>query len=88
MAHRAQVNATATSCGVLNGTYQGHGTLVDGQMDLVATSVGRTATGMCVVGVERRYRIDGDEITYELDMATETTPMIRHLSGRLRRANG
>jgi hypothetical protein len=65
-----------------------HGTLVDGQMHLVATSMGRTATGMAVVGVERRYRIDGDEITYELDMATETTPMIRHLTGRVRRANG
>ncbi len=64
-----------------------HGTLVDGRMDLVATSMGRTATGMAVVGVERRYRIDGDEIAYELDMATETTPMVRHLSGRLRRAN-
>jgi hypothetical protein len=24
-----QLNATVTSCGVLNGTYQGHGTLVD-----------------------------------------------------------
>ena len=57
-------------------------------MDLVATSMGRTATGMAVVGVERRYRIDGDEITYELDMATGTTPMIRHLTGRVRRVNG
>lgn len=65
-----------------------HGTLVDGHMDLVSTSMGRTASGMAVVGVERRYRIDGDEIAYELDMATETTPMVRHLSGRLRRANG
>jgi hypothetical protein len=65
-----------------------HGTLVDGHMDLVSTSMGRTASGMAVVGVERRYRIDRDEIAYELDMATETTPMVRHLSGRLRRANG
>jgi hypothetical protein len=64
-----------------------HGTLVDGQMDLTATSMGRTATGMAVVGVERRYRIDGDEIAYELDMATETTPMIRHLTGRVRRVS-
>lgn len=64
------------------------GTLAEGRMDLVSTSVGRTTTGMAVVGVERRYRIDGDEITYELDMATETTRMVRHLSGRLRRAYG
>jgi hypothetical protein len=65
-----------------------HGTLVDGYMDLVATSMGRTATGMAVVGLERRYRIEGDEIAYELDMATETTPMIRHLTGRVRRISG
>ena len=64
------------------------GALTEGRMNLVSTSVGRTTTGMAVVGVERRYRIDGDEITYELDMATETTPMIRHLTGRVRRANG
>ena len=43
---------------------------------------------MAVVGVARRYRIDGDEIAYELDMATETTPMVRHLTGRVRRVSG
>ena len=32
--------------------------------------------------------IDGDEIAYELDMATETTPMVRHLTGRVRRVSG
>jgi hypothetical protein len=54
-------------------------------MDLRSTAVGRTATGMAVLGLERRYRLDGDEIAYEVDMATESTPMIRHLTGLLRR---
>ena len=44
----------------------------DGAMSLVSTSMGRTGTGMAVVGVERRYRIGEDEIAYEIDMATET----------------
>ena len=45
----------------------------------------RTATGMDVTGLTRRYRIDGDTLTYELDMATSGTPMTRHLGATLRR---
>jgi hypothetical protein len=48
--------------------------------------VGRTATGMDVVALERRYRVDGDVLAYELDMATEGTPLTRHLVATLRRA--
>jgi hypothetical protein len=38
-----------------------------------------------VRGLERRYRFDGDALTYEIDMATGTTPMTLHLTGSLRR---
>lgn len=56
-------------------------------IELATVSIGRTATGMDVVGLERRYRIEGDELRYEIDMATGTTPMTRHLTGALRRAS-
>jgi hypothetical protein len=59
---------------------------IDGNgITLSTTNVGRTATGMPLVGLVRRYRIDGDTLRYELDMATEATPMTRHLDGRLGR---
>jgi hypothetical protein len=48
-------------------------------------SVGRTRTGLDVVGLARRYRVVGDELTYEVDMATERTDMTIHLRGVLRR---
>ena len=47
--------------------------------------VGRTRTGLDVVGLERRYRVDGDLMTYEVDMATGRTAMTIHLRGELRR---
>jgi len=47
--------------------------------------VGRTTTGMPVTSLARRYRVDGRTLVYELDMATETTPMTRHLAAVLRR---
>lgn len=49
--------------------------------------IGRTTTGMEVVGLVRRYVVDGDAMTYEIDMATESTPMARHLTGRLDRVD-
>jgi hypothetical protein len=47
--------------------------------------VGRTHTGSDVTGLRRRYEVAGDTLTYELDMATERTPMTRHLAAALRR---
>jgi hypothetical protein len=61
------------------------GRLSDGVITLTTIDVGRTGTGMPLVGLVRRYRIDGDTMRYELDMATESTPMARHLTGELGR---
>ena len=47
--------------------------------------VGRTASGSDVTALERRYRVEGDVLTYQLDMATGTTPLGRHLTAELRR---
>jgi hypothetical protein len=66
-----------------------HGTLTDTAIDLRATGtdIGRTTTGMDVTGLARRYRVEGDTLTYELDMATSETPTTRHLDATLRRVS-
>jgi len=64
-----------------------HGTLADTTIDLTATAagIGHTASGVDVTGLARRYRVDGDTLTYELDMETSDTPMTRHLDATLQR---
>lgn len=64
-----------------------HGMVDDGGILLRGEEfgIGRAATGLDVRGLERRYRVDGDGLTYEIDMATGTTPMTLHLTGSLRR---
>ncbi len=61
------------------------GSYADGQMRLVSQHVGRTTTGMAVVSLERRYHLEGDRLSYELDMKTDDTGMTRHLNADLRR---
>jgi hypothetical protein len=61
---------------------------IDGSGVTFATEdgdVGRTHTGSDVTGVIRRYVVDGDTLSYEVDMATERTDMTIHLRGALRR---
>jgi len=55
------------------------------ELATVAGGVGRTTTGMAVTGLVRRYRVDGPTLVYEIDMATDATPMTRHLAAVLRR---
>jgi hypothetical protein len=64
-----------------------HGRLDGRELRLRGEEVGitRAATGSDVRGLERRYAVDGDTLTYELDMATGTTPLTLHLTGSLRR---
>ena len=49
--------------------------------------VGRTGTGMGVVSLQRRYRLDGDRLTYELDMQTDDVGMSGHLAAALHRVS-
>ena len=64
-----------------------HGSVDDGDIRLRGEelAIGRAATGLDVRGLERRYRVDGDSLSYEIDMATGTTPMTLHLTADLRR---
>ena len=66
-----------------------HGSVDGGTLILRAleAGIGRTATGMDVRGLERRYRVESDELTYVLDMATDSAPMTRHLEATLRRVS-
>jgi hypothetical protein len=62
------------------------GTLEGTSFSVTSCTVGRTATGDPVTGIERRLRVEADVLRYELDMALETTPLTQHLTGELRRA--
>jgi len=66
-----------------------HGAVQGTTLELTAeaSGIGHTATGMDVTGLIRRYRVGGDELSYELDMATTETPMTRHLEATLGRVS-
>jgi hypothetical protein len=62
------------------------GRRVGSTMELASDgAVARTRTGSAVTGLLRRYRIEGDEMTYQVDMAMDEVPMTRHLSATLRK---
>ena len=63
------------------------GTLEGTSIDLRSATMGRTRTGSAVMGVTRRYRVEGDVLRYELDMAMEGVPMTRHLDAELHRVS-
>ena len=62
------------------------GTLEGTTFELASSSVARTSTGLDATALVRRYRVDGDEMTYETDMSTERTPMALHLRAELHRS--
>jgi hypothetical protein len=64
-----------------------HGRLEGKRLTFVAGAgaIGRTRTGLDVTALERRYVVDGDTLSYAIDMATERTPMTLHLEASLRR---
>jgi hypothetical protein len=59
---------------------------VDGtNVTLRSTAVVRTATGSPVTEIERRYRTEGDGLSYELDMAMEGVARTFHVRATLAR---
>lgn len=65
----------------------GEGTLDGTAFELMSTNVGRTTTGLAAIAVVRRYGVDGDVMRYQTDMATDETPMARHLEAELHRVD-
>jgi hypothetical protein len=61
------------------------GTIDGTTVTLASTAVVRTPTGSPVTGITRRYRREGDELSYDLDMAMEGVERTFHVRARLRR---
>jgi hypothetical protein len=62
------------------------GTIEGTTLTLASTAIGRAATGSPVTEIARHYQLDGDELTYELDMAMEGVERTFHVRATLRRA--
>ena len=67
----------------------GEGTVtVDGEgitIDVATTHVGRTSSAKEITRLHRSIRLDGDVITYDVDMAAVGQPLQHHLAARLTR---
>ncbi len=63
----------------------GEGRVEGTDMDIASRPLIRTSTGDPVRALARRYRVQGDVLTYEIDMETDETPLTRHLTGELRK---
>ena len=60
---------------------------VDGtNITLRSTAVVRTSTGSPVTEIERRYHMEGDRLSYELDMAMESVARTFHVRATLAKA--
>ena len=64
------------------------GMVVDGTINLVATSIGRAATAKEVAGLTRRFELLGpDVLRYEVQLAAAGQPLQGHLTAELRRVD-
>ena len=68
---------------IQEGTLSVHGTTVE--MELTATTIGRTASAKEVTALSRSIRVDGDELTYTLRMGAVGQPLQHHLAATLHR---
>jgi hypothetical protein len=68
---------------IQEGTLSVSGTTVE--MELTATTIGRTASAKDVTALSRSIRVDGDELTYTLRLGAVGQPLQHHLSATLRR---
>ena len=65
------------------GTLTVRGTTIE--MDLVATTIGRTVSAKEVTALGRSIRVDGDELTYTVYMGAVGQPLQQHLTATLHR---
>jgi hypothetical protein len=61
------------------------GTVAGTTLEVASVAVARTPTAKQIDAVERRLRVDGDELTYELTMAAVGQPLQVHLRAEMRR---
>lgn len=55
------------------------------RIELRSTSIGLSSTAKVVAAVHRSFHINGDELTYRLDMSAVGQPMSHHLAATLHR---
>jgi hypothetical protein len=65
------------------GTLSLRGTTIE--MELVATTIGRTASAKEVTALGRSIRVEGDELTYTVFMGAVGQPLQQHLTATLHR---
>jgi nitrobindin-like protein len=65
------------------GTYTVDGSAI--ALDMTAANIGLTPTAKEVTALGRSFRIDGDELSYSLDMGAVGQPVQHHLSAALHR---
>ena len=65
------------------GTLSVQGTTIE--MEVVSTTIGRTASAKEVTALGRSIRVDGDELTYTLRMGAVGQPLQHHLTATLHR---
>lgn len=68
---------------IQEGTLSSSGSLIE--MELTATTIGRTASAKEVAALARSIRIAGDDLTYSVRMAAVGQPLQHHLSATLHR---
>jgi THAP4-like, heme-binding beta-barrel domain len=61
------------------------GEVIDGSIETTSMAVGRASTSTKFQGARRRYHVAGDELMYEIDLASTNFPMSFHLRAILRR---
>jgi hypothetical protein len=68
---------------IQEGTLSVSGTTIE--MELTATTIGRTTSAKDVTALSRSIRVDGDELTYTLRLGAVGRPLQHHLSATLHR---
>ena len=68
------------------GTYTSDGATIE--IEMTATQLGLTPTAKEVTTLSRRFRLDGDELSYSLQMGAVGQPMQHHLAAVLHRKDG
>jgi hypothetical protein len=65
------------------GTYTADGTTIE--LDMTAANIGLTPTAKEVTALGRSFRVDGDELSYSLQMGAVGQPLQHHLGAVLHR---
>jgi THAP4-like, heme-binding beta-barrel domain len=65
------------------GTYTADGTTIE--LDMTAANIGLTPTAKEVTALGRSFRVDGDELSYSLQMCAVGQPLQHHIAAVLRR---